>query len=544
MSLLPSITQPLTAHQASCWLQSLARDCMENVASLPTYILHDAERWEALDRFHLLSTHAGVFEQLLCRMCFFLPPDIVHTVVAIIAATHRQRSLLSEASGLAQGSTPFILPARTIETLTRYLTRVEARLLADARWIDSPEGRRLAEAARALAQEVRVSRDAFAQGLCTVMATAELSTIPDWDFLAQQAQREAEGTLENEDEWAPLRDFLQASAFGPSIGQEDGFMANGDSEALFPHDDSGVFVGGYSRSFGAEAEQDAESPVDTLCADSPVHRSARQLEKSVAIPDDEDVLPIHAAHPVLRPESSSASSSSTSSSTAFSASSPSPALPRTPAPSRTTPHVVIPAAPCKCTRRGARKHTRSRHKRNRNTTAYYDETDTDSTSHKKQRIYVRFPQDTASSSDATPSPEQTRPSRQGTLIHLATDLPGTPPPPQQGVYDTSSHSRPSSSRPELRIETATHPVLVSNKGDPGMNTDPDSASPTSADDGYWQKWVVYDPACEREETVVGRVERDPYPREARRPRPYCKPVGKRRCWDGVLDSVRGFFAVR
>ncbi|KAI0823178.1 hypothetical protein BC628DRAFT_1421049 [Trametes gibbosa] len=571
-----AIAQPLTVDQASCWLQRLMRECVENVASLPTYTLHGATQRDALDRFELLSTHAGVLEQVLCRMCLFLPPDVVHTVVAIIAATHRQCTLLPDALDPAW-SAPFILPPRTITVLTDFLAHVEARLHADARWVDSPEGRRLASAARALAQEVRVSRDAFAQGLCMVMATPELSVIPDLEAHALHGY--ADG-LEDEDEWAPLREFLQVTtAFGAAVDQDAG-LAEYD-EAWFPSDGSQVFARAHSRSFDAARWEDGASLAGTLCADAAVHMSARQLEKSIALPEDVPASVMRAPRPLVcsthfsRSSSSSSSWSSSSSlssastlhppsttaSPAFVSATSSSSAPSTSSSSpSSSSHAPSPAvAP-----------TSSRKRRRSTSTLHADaDADTNTTpavSHKRQRIHARFPYDPPTPS-SSPAPRPDLETRTGapepqvkTRIPAQQQLPSpspasyphtpAPSPPRPQPASPPWATRPlSPGEMPMRARAPAMDTDANTDADTDTDTETDGASVVSAEDGYWQEWVVYDPAREPlgggdGDGGGGVAGSEACAARAAQPSGLRKDARTRRCWDGVLRSMRGFFAIR
>ncbi|KAI0629843.1 hypothetical protein C8Q77DRAFT_1138917 [Trametes polyzona] len=121
------------------------------------------------------------------------------------------------------------------------------------------------------------------------------------------------------------------------------------------------------------------------------------------------------------------------------------------------------------------------------------------------------------------------------------------PQPQRRDSIQSWPSSASTLQPSLEDEDA----LMDEYKDKQM----DDESVGTADDPSWLEFVVYDPATAREDSPPAwqrvAVPR-PRPRSSPRPsqspsvpaHPVSKAEGKRRCWDGVLRSVRNFFALR
>ncbi|EIW59545.1 uncharacterized protein TRAVEDRAFT_71578 [Trametes versicolor FP-101664 SS1] len=299
----PQSGQPLTAGQASCWMQRVMYECTHTVAALRTFTLPVSIREEAIKRVRTLSAHADMLEQVLCRMCFFLPEASARTVAAIIAAAHRQQALLvppTRGPVYTRCQPRFILNDRALASLTAYLIRVEGIIFTDVRWRQSPEGRQLLQEAADLRLRMHASRTEFAEDMLEDPSAAEL---PDLDRPAGRGP-----------EWAPLSEFLSglgglwgsrgirpgwggwlppdyavastggwaemlllgAAGGGPSGEEEDDAPSEEEDDAPSEEEDNAP----------SEEEDDAPSPATTAYSPPLQFVSLRQIEKAREFPTD------------------------------------------------------------------------------------------------------------------------------------------------------------------------------------------------------------------------------------------------------------------
>ncbi|KAI0643014.1 hypothetical protein C8Q79DRAFT_1012994 [Trametes meyenii] len=531
--------QPLTADQAACWLQRLIDDCMASVARLQTFCVPVHAQKPTYEGQAALSTHAGVLEQVLGRMCFFLPDHVVRAVVAIIVATHHQEALIS--SGNGHPGTCFILDADTVRMMVAYLEHVEARLLSDAHWVETAEGQDLLRAARSIDLQMHASRAAFAGRVYDAAGRAELAELPVLDG--------------REDAWAPLGWFL-----GELQGLfERDVLGEGCSSAR-PYWDSASTSGLASvprlspelYSCVAGDCDDAPSPSSTACTDSSSPLSARQLEKSRS----RSYEPSSSRSP--SPSSLSSSSSSTSSS-ASSSSSPYPPV-RLPSP-YACPHLSD------FTSLGSRK-------RRRNS----EEHQSSPVDRKRQCIHVRThdidgatpsrsPHETQPRSHtdpalSLPTSSESAPSGTNPSVSSSTSGPTTPIHPSSFSENANAAPAPfqvplleavlscssASAQPlPSSIDASSRKGAEDDEDVETVSDDMDTCSFVTTDSSSWHEFIVYDPAAvatsfalDGENEDSGDVF-DTRPGGTRAPAPVYRSKNKRRCWDGILQSIRQFF---
>ncbi|RDX46534.1 hypothetical protein OH76DRAFT_1485423 [Lentinus brumalis] len=147
--------QVLTVSQAAARVQQLIEHFTEHVTTLPVCTLERHEIPQYVAVLERLLEHAGVLEQLLCRISFSLPGHVVEYVVAIIVATHYQLSHLD-----AQ-DTHSVLDRRTIAWMSSYLHDVLSYLNPTDDWVHTDEYARVRRGVDNSIAEMRNSLDTF-----------------------------------------------------------------------------------------------------------------------------------------------------------------------------------------------------------------------------------------------------------------------------------------------------------------------------------------------------------------------------------------------
>ncbi|KAI0671087.1 hypothetical protein C8Q78DRAFT_836853 [Trametes maxima] len=559
MSLPLHSGQPLTANQAACWLRRLIEEYKAGVARLPTCYLRADAQEPTHEKLEMLSTHAGVLEQMLDRMCFFLPDLVVRAVVAIIVAARHQAALIDSAD--ARPDTPYILDAERVATMIAYLERVEARLLSDARWVQSTEGQDLLRVARRVDLKMHASRAAFAKRMYCEAGQGELADFPVADG--------------REGAWEPLYRFLEglqglpeSDAIDRGYGSlwPDSNGASTSAPAGIPRPSPEVYS---PIAWGPEAD-DAPSPSPTACTEAWAPQSMRQFEKSRSRSYEPS-----STTPSLSPPSSSSSSASSFFSTSSRSSPYSPTRPasppihsqRLPFPS-TPPNAPMVNASEVLVSSGSRKRRRSS-----------EEHQPPPIHRKRTCVQVRFHgTDSASPSPSRPSRE-TQPTNVGSYVNHASPLRAssnssgsdidtsasgsssgaaalTRPSSLRGHANASSTSYKASppetisSSPASSTRSSPSSIRASNSTDvtddedvQTVSDDMDACSFVTTDDGgSWNEYVVYDPATAA--TSVALDDEDDFDTRRGRtsaPAPVHRSKDKRRCCDGFLQTVRQFF---
>ncbi|KAI0373830.1 hypothetical protein BV20DRAFT_1049747 [Pilatotrama ljubarskyi] len=560
MSLPLHLAQPLTADQATCWLQRLKHKCRTRIAVLPSLTLGPVARKKASERLDSLERHAGVLQRLPCDIWLFCPDDVVRTVVAIITAADHQRALLHRA-----GTPRFILDGRELASMIAYLERVVARLRSDTEWVQSSKGQRLQQAAREIFREIGESRAACATKVCAGFGQEDLAVLPGshhWEGEAEEGE-----IREHEDLPAPLSEFLlrlhgfPCAASSSSVAlealREYGSSASSTESASSTPPDSPS----PSRHRPVALGNAALPPPTTARGISPrPARTPQILQQNTPPPDERSASSTysssssspsssseHLSPPVvpyptpahslasLPPMASSSSSSSAQARAGSDARTP-PALPRTPKRRRSAEEVQTPQAP--------RKRPRT-------------------------SIHVRFwgilsdHEETLRSVEpfvgrAVPIPQSGGSSKIGGL-HMdarafdagmsgrswssSAEYAFSSTTQQDRRYSSSSRSSGSSSSSDT-LQTWSY---VSEDEDPyDAGDEMDMSSFETEDDGSWQEYIVHDPANARDEPMVEDT-RELSPDVGSNPPPPAlssKAAGKRRCWDGVMPSIRNLFAIR
>ncbi|KAH9891996.1 hypothetical protein C8Q73DRAFT_792316 [Cubamyces lactineus] len=157
--------RPLTAEQATCWLQSVLEQCRENVNALPESILRGEESAAArrqLQQLRLLHQHAGVLNPdsgrgLWNGLCAWFSDEAIKDVAEITAAIERQAILAQDSRAVFRA----IIPPEAMASMCRYLEHVHDRLEVYLRWEESREGSALRTIAHQLREEAEVSRAYF-----------------------------------------------------------------------------------------------------------------------------------------------------------------------------------------------------------------------------------------------------------------------------------------------------------------------------------------------------------------------------------------------
>lgn len=80
---------------------------------LPPFALEEDALDGYVEKLKTVIGHAGVLEQLLCRISFFLPDDVVQTVVAIVSCLLRSLSFFSDKI--------VVVHARLLQRIINYL---------------------------------------------------------------------------------------------------------------------------------------------------------------------------------------------------------------------------------------------------------------------------------------------------------------------------------------------------------------------------------------------------------------------------------------
>ncbi|CDO69273.1 hypothetical protein BN946_scf185042.g175 [Trametes cinnabarina] len=150
----------LRAIRSSCCVGHLQIQVQASVDALPTFVL-PAQEEEILERFWHMQKHAGVLEEALQTENAWLPVEVLKAVVAIIVATRRQTSLIESIRD--HSPVPFMFDAKTLDGLTACLYYVETRLASDIRWANSRRGRELLSRAEDFDREISRSRWQFAE---------------------------------------------------------------------------------------------------------------------------------------------------------------------------------------------------------------------------------------------------------------------------------------------------------------------------------------------------------------------------------------------
>ncbi|KAI0754629.1 hypothetical protein C8Q80DRAFT_378285 [Daedaleopsis nitida] len=143
----PTILHPnqvLTVKKAACWVQYLIDFYSYNVWVLPPFTLEEGALDGYVERLGTVIGHAGALEQLLCRMSFFLPDEVVQTVVAI----HEQVDC-------------FVVSDTLLANMSDYMEQVLAHLHAIHSWVQSGEYSQLSQAVDDALSGMRRSFSAF-----------------------------------------------------------------------------------------------------------------------------------------------------------------------------------------------------------------------------------------------------------------------------------------------------------------------------------------------------------------------------------------------
>ncbi|RPD56161.1 hypothetical protein L226DRAFT_560999 [Lentinus tigrinus ALCF2SS1-7] len=254
--------QVLTPRQAAAWAQQLINHFRSNVITLPAFTLdlHEIPGYVAL--LETLLEHAGMLEQLLCRMLSFLPGNTVENVIAIIVAVHHQLHLL-------EAEEPhYILDSLTIITMSEYLADVVSYLDATEGWVRSDDyvrvrrgvDRSIAQMKNSLVSFLARRRDAAADGYASghsVIDTPEdhySTDAPDAlsPFLSLVNSEQIPATLS----WAEADSMVLIRNFRPLLVSHTLPYTNPESYTC-------------RRSPSLSSETSASSGSSTACSDSP-----------------------------------------------------------------------------------------------------------------------------------------------------------------------------------------------------------------------------------------------------------------------------------
>ncbi|KAI0770403.1 hypothetical protein C8Q74DRAFT_897603 [Fomes fomentarius] len=170
--------QVLTVKKAACWVQYLIDHHTRNIERLVPFALEASAVQSYAEGLKTILQHAGELEQLLCRMCMFLPDDVVQTVVAIVVATHRQLSMIESCRDTLFGEC-IVLDQETLDNMSEFLKRVIQHLIAANEWLHSDDYERVTRAVNDTLDNMRASFAAFlAQRYGSLSDVADVTSHP------------------------------------------------------------------------------------------------------------------------------------------------------------------------------------------------------------------------------------------------------------------------------------------------------------------------------------------------------------------------------
>ncbi|KAI0683060.1 hypothetical protein C8Q76DRAFT_763018 [Earliella scabrosa] len=180
--------QVLTVKKAACWVQFLIDYYTQDVRKQEPFALEASAVQEYASALETLLWHAGVLEQLLCRMCLFLPDEVVQSVVAIVVATHHQLSLIESSCDGLFGEC-IVLDPSTLSGMSGYLNCVTSHLMSTNDWVRTEEYRRIT---RAVDEALAQLRDSLASFLAERDGSLPIAA-PNFPSSSTQLPREGLG---------------------------------------------------------------------------------------------------------------------------------------------------------------------------------------------------------------------------------------------------------------------------------------------------------------------------------------------------------------